>query len=169
MKTFLKILILFILTTTFAQNNQAYQGLYFGMDKNQVKKEFKTNKKVYQNITFAGHEFKMYKESFVYDNNGKLVQIFFNLKKGGMYGIDYLDALDMYEELNTMFLNDGYTLDIENTKTGNSIKHNSITTYQDKEKNTIVYVGLSRLNSSTGQTKANGNTGYLYVIFSLNK
>jgi len=167
MKKMLNILLVLMITSTFAQT-QAYKGLNFGMDKNQVKKEFKANKKAYQNIIFAGNEFKIYKEAFVYDNNGKLAQIFFNLKKGGMYGIDYSDALVIYEVLNTMFLNDGHILDIENTKTGNSIKNNLITTYEDKDKNTTIYVGLSRL-SSTGQTKAKGRIGYLYVIFSQNK
>lgn len=167
MKKMLNILLVLMITSTFAQT-QAYKGLNFGMDKNQVKKEFKANKKAYQNIIFAGNEFKIYKEAFVYDNNGKLAQIFFNLKKGGMYGIDYSDALVIYEVLNTMFLNDGHILDIENTKTGNSIKNNLITTYQDKDKNTTIYLGLSRL-SSTGQTKAKGRIGYLYVIFSQNK
>ena len=164
----LNILLLLMITSTFAQT-QAYKGLDFGMDKNQVKKEFKANKKDYQNIKFAGHEFKIYKEAFVYDNQGKLAQVLFNLKKGGMYGINYTDALGIYQALNRMFLDDGYILDLENTKTGNSIKYNLITTYLDKDNNTTVYVGLSRLNSSTSQTKVKGNTGYLYIIFSQNK
>ncbi len=166
MKKILNILLVLMITSTFAQT--AYKGLDFGMDKNQVKKEFKSNKKDYQNIIFAGHKFKIYKEAFKYDNQGKLAQILFNPKKGGMYGLDYTQALTIYQELNKMFLDDGYILDIENSKTGINIKNNLITTYLDKDKNTSVYVGLSRLNANTSQTKVKGNTGYLYIIFSQN-
>lgn len=155
-----------MITSTFAQT--AYKGLEFGMDNNQVKKEIKSNKKDYQNIIFAGHEFKIDKEAFVYDNQGKLAQILFNPKKGGRYGLDYTQALTIYQELNKMYLDDGYILDIENSKTGNSSTNNLITTYLGKDKNTSIYIGLSRLNANTSKPKDKGNIGHLYIIFSQN-
>lgn len=164
MKKLLNILVLLILTSAFAQT-QAYKGLNFGMDKNQVKKELKTQKKVYQNIIFAGHEFKIYKEGCVYDTQGKLSQIFFNYKEGGMYGIEFEKALNIYNDLIQSFTDDGCIVD-SNTKTGNSIKYNLVATFHDKEKTQSIILGLSKLNSYTSLTKVKGNTGYLFITIS---
>jgi len=98
----------------FSQDDVALLGIKFGMNKEEVKKEFTKNKQQYQNIDLGGYLWRLYPVNNSYDNQGKLTLVKVSPKGGGM-GLSSIQAKLSYRALIKLLLDQGYRSDIMNS------------------------------------------------------
>lgn len=110
MKLFLTLII--IAAWVVASSQPIYKGLTYGMSKGEAKKEYKTNKALYDNVDLGnGFVWRLYTQNFIFDGS-KLSGVLFS-PKGAAMGLSHKNTILYLEFTRAFFENKGYTLFFE--------------------------------------------------------
>jgi len=106
------LLFVFFIIAGAAYGQPIYRGLLYGMSENEAKKEFKTNKDLYDEVDFSnGFVWRTYTQNFIYQNDSLMAVLM--TPKGAALGLSHDGSTQFLEFSRAFFENKGYEVFFE--------------------------------------------------------